>query len=445
MGNQVKVHAEVVSLLRDANNYGDDTKQIDIITSHGSMVFLGRSDVYKIKLPVKYPYMNFSTLKKRKVACEREFHINYPRAPSIYIGVKPITKEPAGNLAIDGSGEPIEWAVHMRRFPEKDILKNLTESSKFDDGLAANLGNVIADYHNQLPPCSSIDGTSRVSIIIDEILSFSRACSQDLLCSEFQNFSIRAHQMLDQIEPLLDQRAKSGLIRRCHGDLHLNNIVLIDEVPTLFDALEFDEQLATVDVIYDFAFLLMDLIHVGLKSKANIVFNSYLNRAFPLTIPSGFRILPLFLGLRAAIRSMVNIQSITQNPSKGSQLEGEAGRYISEANLYLEPAIPTLVAVGGFSGTGKSTLAAALASEIGCTPGAVVIRSDIERKNLWDVDENDPLPSKAYRPSARTEIYSLMLEKAEAILTQGHSVILDAAFLEACDRRTAKLLAALSD
>jgi hypothetical protein len=244
---------------------------------------------------------------------------------------------------------------------------------------------------------------------------------------------------------LLNVRASRGYVRRCHGDLHLRNIVLIEGQPVLFDAIEFDEKIATVDIFYDLAFLLMDLWHRGLSAHANTLFNAYLCASCataPLASLRGLALMPLFLATRADVRAMVTLDRLPY--VKGAELraaKGELKEFFELSNMFLESPPPRLIAVGGLSGTGKSTLAAALAPSIGAVPGALVVRSDIERKRLAGAGETTRLSSAHYSPAATSQVYRSLYAKARVALEAGHTVILDAVFARVDQRASVEAIA----
>ena len=242
--------------------------------------------------------------------------------------------------------------------------------------------------------------------------------------------------------PVLLARGASGFVRRCHGDLHLRNIALIDGEPTLFDAVEFSEAIASGDVLYDLAFLLMDLEERALRAAANRLFNRYL-AAEPPHAMAGLAALPLFLSLRAAIRAKVEAAG-------ADRLEGEAHAraralardYFDRAAGFLRYAPPRLIAVGGLSGVGKSALAGALAPRIGRAPGALWLRSDVERKGMFGVEETARLPGSAYGAEITREVYRRIDDKARRALAAGHAVVLDAVFSTGAERLAAVRVAA---
>ena len=238
--------------------------------------------------------------------------------------------------------------------------------------------------------------------------------------------------VLDRTGGRLDQRSRAGLVRHCHGDLHLGNIVLVDGRPTLFDAIEFNDLFADIDVLYDLAFLLMDLGHHGLGRLASMVLNRYLDVTGD---EDGLAQLPLFLSLRAAVRAHVNAATGAGDPDRADGLMAEAGRYLEAALSYLSPPPPRLVAVGGFSGSGKSRLARELAPLLGAKPGARVTRSDILRKRLAGVPATTRLGAEGYTDSMTEKTYETLYHVAHKALESGHSAIADAVFAKPGQRR----------
>jgi predicted kinase len=233
---------------------------------------------------------------------------------------------------------------------------------------------------------------------------------------------------------MLLKRGEAGFTRRCHGDLHLSNIVLIEDEPTLFDAVEFSDEIASGDVFYDLAFLLMDLEERGLRASANRLFNRYLALEAPEAL-TGLAALPLFLSLRAAIRAKVEATGAERlEEEKRNQARALARRYFDRAVEFLRYRPPGLVVIGGLSGVGKSALAGALAPELGRAPGALWLRSDLERKAIFAVEETVHLPASAYAADVTREVYRRLIDKARIALRAGQAVLLDATFATAAER-----------
>jgi hypothetical protein len=436
---------EVIAFLSDPSTYEPKPDRVTRIDTHGAHVFLAGRNVFKIKRAVRYPYMDFSTLEKRKSACFREFEVNAPSAPQIYKGAVPITRTPDGRLAIGGSGEPVEWAVHMMRFREEDVLVNRIVRRALSAEEAKSLADAVVASHARSPILTSPPEKAEIGHIAHDVLAALPALFEPDHPAVV-SLSGRLQSQASSLQPLLQRRQREGHVRRCHGDLHLANIVLIDGVPTLFDAIEFDETLASTDVLYDLAFLLMDLDHRGQRATANALLNRYLWRRQEASDLDALAALPAFLALRASIRAMVGAQRAKLTEEENAP----ALAYLVRATRYLDDPPPELVLVGGLSGSGKSTLAAALAPYIGRTPGALHLRSDLERKALFGAGELERLPENAYGEDVTARVYTLILQKAEAALRAGHSVIVDAVHahpeersaIEAVARRNGARLAA---
>jgi hypothetical protein len=241
--------------------------------------------------------------------------------------------------------------------------------------------------------------------------------------------------------PLLLDRAGNGWVRRCHGDLHLRNIVLIGDQPVLFDAIEFDESLATTDILYDFAFLLMDVWERGFRSAANLLLNRYLLGSPDIAADlTGLRLLPLFLALRAAVRAKVDALRFL-DVGRSTEARDSAVRYFDAAGSFLVAVRPRLIAIGGLSGSGKTTLARELAPMLGAAPGAVHLRSDIERKRLLGAAELERLPASAYALPVTEQVFADLREQAAIALRAGHSVIVDAVHRDPVERNQIEAVA----
>jgi aminoglycoside phosphotransferase family enzyme/predicted kinase len=427
-------------LAHPAAHGGAAVRRID---THAASVFLAGGRALKIKRAVRFPFLDYSTLAKRKAACEAEIAVNRPFAPAIYRGAVAITREADGRLMIGGKGEAIEWAVDMRRFDENATLDHLAERGELDDALADRLGRAVAKAHAAAPVAEGfgfVDTLTEIAAQNEIELAESPALFES---AQVATLGQATRAALETLRPLLNARERAGQVKRCHGDLHLGNIVLLDHAPTLFDAIEFDPRIATGDVFYDLAFLLMDLIERGLSGAANIVFNRYLTETRRIDDLDALAALPLFLSVRAAIRAKVTAAR-ARLTDKRAQAEQSARDYFALAQELIAPSPPMLVALGGLSGTGKSLLARALAPALLPLPGAVVLRSDVERKALFGLAETEHLPQEAYERKVTTRVYAALEDKARRVLAAGHSAIADAVFADA-DERAAIARAAGSD
>lgn len=433
MSSSLDSQDDILAFLADpATHGGEPVMRID---THAAAVFLAGKRALKIKRAVRFPFLDYSTLEKRKAACEAELEINRRFAPDIYRRVVAITRETSGTLALGGNGIAVEWALEMRRFDENATLDHLAEAGKIDQALADTLGRVIAAAHAGTPLADAARWIDALGQYIEQ---------NDAAFAEFPNLfpghdaamlTDMSRKTYERLQPLLRRRGDEGLIRRAHGDLHLGNIVLIDGKPVLFDAIEFDPVVASGDALYDLAFVLMDLVERRLQSAANALFNRYLIQTARDSDFDALAALPLFLSVRAAIRAKVTAARLANAASgKAETIRESARNYFALALHLIAPPPPRLIAVGGLSGTGKSVLARALAPELAPTPGAVVLRSDILRKQMFNRAETEKLPQDAYTPEATERLYGLMIDKARRAIMAGHSVIVDAVFAQQDER-----------
>ncbi|MCK1387414.1 bifunctional aminoglycoside phosphotransferase/ATP-binding protein [Bradyrhizobium sp. 21] len=409
------------------------------IDTHAASVFLDGKRALKIKRAVRFPFLDYSTLEKRKAACEEEIRINRPLAPQIYHGVVAITEEADGSVKIGGDGRPIEYAVDMSRFDESRTLDHLAKAGPLDASLASAAADAIVASH---APALRADGkawVASISGLIDGNSDGLRS-GNHFEAEEIAQLRHASLAMFLRLRPLLVARGRQGFVRRCHGDLHLANIVSIDEQPVLFDAIEFDARIATIDVLYDLAFTLMDLLRHDQPRAANLVLNRYLAATPPENLDA-LSALPLFMSVRAAIRAQVALARLKPSHSDDPGIVDDARRYFGLARELIHPSAPRLIAVAGLSGTGKTVLARALAPDVTPQPGAVVLRSDLVRKKMFGVDETQRLPASAYTPEVTARVYGMLAQDAWRVLAQGHSAIIDGVFAREDERDAVAALA----
>jgi aminoglycoside phosphotransferase family enzyme/predicted kinase len=406
------------------------------IDTHAASVFLEGDRALKIKRAVRFPFLDYSTLAKRKAACDEEIRINRPFAPQVYRRVVPITQGSDGSIEIDGRGEPVEYAVEMSRFDEGRTIDHLAEAGPLDAGLVDAIAETIAASHAVAPLAEAAPWINSIAGIIEgNTKAFREAAC--FAAGDIDDLEQRSLSAFARIRALLEQRGRQGFLRRCHGDLHLANIVLIDRKPVLFDAIEFDPVIASTDVLYDLAFPLMDFIRYGRQAEANHLLNRYLAVTQNENLDA-LDALPLFMSLRSAIRAHVLLARLNRNARDNSDTMRSARAYFELARLTIAPRAPVLVAVGGLSGTGKSVLARALAPSLLPQPGAVVLRSDVLRKQLFRVNETDRLPESAYGAEITEQIYEILVQRAVRVLSQGHSVVVDAVFAREDERNAVR-------
>jgi len=402
------------------------------IDTHGASVFLEGTRALKIKRAVRFPFLDYSTLEKRKTACEEEIRINRPFAPQIYHRVVPVTQGRDGSLEIGGGGTPVEYAIEMTRFDERLTLDHLAAAGELDASLVEAAAEAIAASHHIAPPAAADPWIRSIPGIIEgnanAFREFARFPAEEIEVLEAASLAA-----FSKIKGLLEQRGPQGFVRRCHGDLHLANIVLIDHQPVLFDAIEFDPLIASTDVLYDLAFAIMDLLKFGQIAAANALLNKYLALT-PVENLDALAALPLFMSLRSAIRAHVMLERINRNAGTKAEILPSAQAYFALARQLIDPSPPILVAVGGLSGTGKTVLARALAPAVPPQPGAVVMRTDVLRKQYFGIRETERLSENSYRSEVNDKIYETLIERASRILAQGHSAMVDGVFARPAER-----------
>lgn len=430
--------AGTIAFLSRASSFtSTQAGEVVVIETHISVVFLAGNYAYKLKRAVQFPYLDFTTLGSRKEACERELHLNRRGAPDLYLGLMAVVMGADGERSLhpedtlpDG-GDIIDWLVCMRRFDQDMLFDKLAERGGLSMPLMETLAREIHDLHEGAKVYKDRGGAAAAAAIIDNNMECLDRFGRELLpAGDLKLLAKLSRRHLDRVGGLLDARAAAGLVRQCHGDLHMRNIVLIDNGPILFDGIEFSDDFSIIDILYDFAFLVMDLCHKGLTDEASAVFN----RTMDLTGDvAGLAALPLFLSMRAAVRSHVAAAS--------GEETAEAAAYLAEAIAYLAPPPAKLVAIGGLSGTGKSTLAAHIAAKIGAAPGALVLRSDVIRKRLAGADLFARLAPEDYSKAMTKRVFRRMIDDARIALMGGQSVILDAVYADADQRRDVARLA----
>ncbi len=419
--------SEIIQFLSRPQSYRS-APEIETRETHASIVFLAGDRAYKLKRAVKYSYLDYSTADLRRRACEAELALNRRTAPELYLSATPVLRAANGRLSFDGAGEPADWVVVMRRFPQEALFNHLAQHGALTTVLAVALADRIAAFHaiaEITPDQGGAMGARAVIQINDENLR--RSPPLGVSDSDIESLRDASLAALRKHATLLEERRVDGRVRRCHGDLHLGNICLIDGRPTLFDCIEFSDLISCIDVLYDLAFLLMDLRHRGLVRQCGLVSNRYLDLTGD---DDGVPALAFFMSLRASVRAHVTAAAAAaaklDSPDARQRLSAEAGSYLQLAMDLLRPRPARLVAIGGLSGTGKSSVAAALAGEFGAGAGARVLRSDVLRKQLFGQRPEDPLPADAYTQEVNGRVYAAIEDRARRMLGEGNSVIIDA-------------------
>jgi aminoglycoside phosphotransferase family enzyme/predicted kinase len=429
----------VIDFLAAPSTHGGVT--VDRIDTHASSVFLAGPRAYKLKRAVRFDYLDFSTSERRRSLCEAEVRLNRRTAPTLYRGIVAVTRQDDGSYAIGGDGSPVDWLVAMNRFPQEALFDRLASAGTLGIELMSPLAAAIADFHKSAGQRPDHGGRPGMSWVVDGnaagFAEFGRSCLDAAAAYRVTDDACRE---IERRAEILERRRESGFVRQCHGDLHLRNIVLLNGRPTLFDGVEFNDEISCTDVLYDLSFLLMDLWRRRLPRHANAVWNRYLVETADF---GGACLLPLFLSCRAGVRAKTSATAaqLQRDARRRGELEKMAREYLDMAEGLLHPPHPCLVAVGGVSGSGKSTLALGLAPSVGAVPGAVVLRSDETRKRLCGVPVLQRLGPEGYASHVSERVYSTLAEQAARILREGHGVVVDAVYARAADRRVIEQVA----
>lgn len=399
---------------------------IEHIQTHLNHVFLSGSRAFKLKRAVRLPFVDFRTVGRRKAACEAEVSINTTLGSPFYVGAIAVVRRSDGQLSLGGDGVVEDWVVEMRRFDGRLQFDVMASGGALSVGAVEATTSAIVHMH-RLAPASQLGGHTadyRQTIRTLERTEAEAAASLGLepgLPSPFEALD----RELARIGPIIEKRRRAGKVRRVHGDLHLRNICMFDGRPALFDALEFDDRMATIDLLYDLAFLLMDLRRAALPQHANAAMNRYWDAA--AEDEDGLAVLPFFMGLRAATRMAVAVAD--------GRLE-EAQDYRTLAFGFLSRAEGMLVAIGGLSGAGKSAIAKEVAHRLPGPAGARLLRSDVLRKRALGVPLHGHAGEDVYAPEKRAEVYRDLAVRAAIARRAGASVVADATFRVASARAT---------
>jgi aminoglycoside phosphotransferase family enzyme/predicted kinase len=395
-----------------------DLAGADPIETHISLVFIGRDTVWKLKKAVRLAFLDFTTPEARRRFTLRELELNRVAAPGLYRDVVAVVRRADGALDFSEPDDAmaIDWVLRMARVTAGDFLDQLAADDGLTPPLLDALGDAVAAFHARLPPACGFDAVAAMrQVALGNAQSARDAHLPDSQVGDWQEGIVAA---LEDIARWLAARERAGFVRRAHGDLHLGNLCLWQGVPVPFDALEFDEAMATIDLGYDLAFLLMDLDQRVSRGAANRVLNRYVARIGDAALTRG---LPAFLSLRAMIRAHVEARR---------DRAVIAASYLAAAADYLRPVRPMVLAIGGLPGTGKTTLARTLAPELGRAPGALVLRSDEARKRQHGVPPEQRLPQSAYSDTASEAVLAELASMAGEVAAGGHAVVVDATFMD---------------
>lgn len=435
-------HAAMVAQLRRPGACGGHPDAAGLIETHLSSLLLAGGHVYKLKKPVVLPFVDFSTLALRQAACAEELRLNRRTAPHWYLGVVPVLRaEDGAVIAAPGqalAGPVIDWAVRMRRFDNRQAFDRLALAGPLSRDQVDGLADAVAAFQARLPPLPAEPGHAEATCraVRDNGAELAALVAGSTLAdpvAALQRWSRATEQ-----PALMAQRARDGRVRDGHGDLHLGNVFWADGAAVLFDALEFDARLRQIDTIGEIAFTFMDLLAHGLPQDAW--------RFITATLEAGgdWGALPLLAWWavhRATVRAKVALLGVPAGADDAARAAGHARarRYLDVATALAAPRVPRLVLMMGLSGSGKTAVAGLLAQQL----GGVRLRSDVERKRLFDLAPTARAePSLGlYAPEATRRTYARLLTLADAALRAGVPVVVDAASLHRAERDTFRALA----
>ncbi len=434
----------LVDALRKPDAYPHPCDEIRLFETHISWVFLTGEFAYKVKKPVDFGFLDFSTLPKRRFYCEEECRCNSNFAPELYCGVVCISVDPGGRFHVGDDSDVVEFAVKMRQFDDANQLDHLLERNQLDAQMLRRFATDIAAVYHDLPALTDDVAVNQRDRIIHPLCENFRTLvaspsTQDYRATidRLRTWSVDTY---EQLQAGFIDRARDGWIRERHGDLHLSNLVLTDDGIRAFDCIEFSADLRRIDAISDIAFLFMDCAVRDRQDLAYAFVDGYLEATGDY---SGAQLLRFYAVYRSLVRAKV--AALQLNQSFDEDATARLDKHIKWASNIVEQGVGTITLMCGVSGSGKSWLAAQLVAEL---PG-IRIRSDIVRRQLAGLDRTQCSGSKLsggiYKPEISKTVYARLLELTEELVTAGENVIVDATFLSRTDRAAFESLAAMHD
>ncbi len=424
--------------------YDHPVNNIKLIETHISWVILTGDFAYKIKKPVDFGFLNFSTLEKRHFFCEQELVLNRRLAPEIYLEVVAINGT-SDEPRLSGSGAVFEYAVKMKQFPQSARLDNKLAAGELKLEHMNAIAHMTAYFHQSTDVANEAMDYGNKETLYQPVEENFKQINEHLVTEQYADKLLILAQWsrseLTKQQAVFTQRKADGFIRQCHGDMHLRNLIWLDNKPVAFDCIEFNDKLSWIDVISEIAFLIMDLQHRQQHQLANRFLNSYLEITGDY---AGLSVLSFYLCYRALVRAKVNALRVGQiniTEKENEQAITEFESYLELASSYIKHSSPNLIITRGLSASGKSTVSQQLVDKT----GMLRIRSDVERKRLFDISLTtgaaNNIDSGIYSTQASLQTYAKLAELAYNIITAGYSVIIDAAFLKHEQRQPFQQLA----
>jgi aminoglycoside phosphotransferase family enzyme/predicted kinase len=434
----------LLAALRDPACYPHPAEPVELIETHISWVLLAGEYAYKLKKPVSLGFLDFGTLEARRHYCEEELRLNRRTAPDLYLAVVPITGQPAAPR-MGGTGEAIEYALKMKRFPQEALADNTARRGELGAGQIDAIAAALAAFHATIPAAPESTGFGAPDHVAAPALANFEQLAE-LIADRHESERLGRLRAWtrgerERLSETFAVRKRDGFVRECHGDLHLRNIVFLDGRPVPFDCIEFNPELRWIDVMNEAAFLVMDLLEHGLEGAAWRFLNAYLETTgdYP-----GLRVLRYYLVYRAMVRAKIACIRAHQ-PGADAAERSATGRqyrdYLSLAESLTVPGRRTLIVMHGLAGSGKSTVAQTMLERL----GALRLRSDVERKRLHGLAAQarthaDPYAG-IYAPESTRLTYDRLKLLVREIVESGYPAIVDAAFLWRAERDAFRALA----
>lgn len=433
----------LIAALQTRAPYPHPVERVELMQTHGAWVLLAGGHAYKIKKPVRLPFMDFGTLDKRRAACAAELRVNSRFAPAdpaarIYLDAVPITGTADAPVIGGDPAQALEWAVHMRRFPEADRLDHVAQRGELTPAMVQALARHLVAFAAQAAAAGADSAWGHP----DGTMAFARENITSLLASLDDPGDRELLSALDtwteaqwrHLAPLMAQRRAEGRVREGHGDLHLANLLRIGHEVVAFDAIEFNDALRWIDVASDLAFAWMDLRRIGCGGLANVLLSEWLDASGDLSAPP---LLPFFAVYRALVRAKVAGVRMGQPGADAAAALAEVRAHLRLAHGIATPPPPQLLITHGLSGSGKTWASTRWLAA--CSNPAIRLRSDVERKRLHGLAalaaSGSGINTGLYTPQAHGNTYESLRSRARRLLQDGWTVLVDAAFLRAGERQ----------
>ncbi|MCO6440082.1 MAG: AAA family ATPase [Nitrococcus mobilis] len=430
-------HRRRVAALQRAQGWPQPAEKVEVIETHISTVLLGGDYAYKLKKPVDLGFLDFTGLDRRHYYCMEEVRLNRRLAPHVYLDVVPVTEDASGSR-LGGTGEVVDYAVKMRRFPQAALLGNRAQRGALEYELIERLADKLADFHAATaiatdPLYGAPDRISQRAL--ENFGALERNFAGQKQAVRLHRLRIWVQEAAQRLTAAFARRQREGHVRECHGDLHLDNIIAWDGELAAFDCIEFAPDLRWIDTANDIAFTVMDLYFRAQPVAAHHLLNAYLERSGDY---SALEVIPFYSVYRALVRAKVDTLSLEERCAtlEARQVTLErVDRYLALAEYLAQPDPAHLVITFGVAGSGKSTAAQALVERFGC----IRLRSDVERKRLLGLAKyahtGSSLGGGAYTHAQTQQTYARLRALAAGVLSAGFVPIVDATFLDRAQRR----------